>query len=91
MDFSSEVCTAVRLCDGAIVVVDIVEGVQPQTKVVLQQAWDQGIKPILVLNKMDRLVTEMKLDTRAAHQHISQVLEQVGKWILFSQLENFNF
>ncbi len=33
VDFSSEVCTAVRLCDGAIVVVDIVEGVQPQTKV----------------------------------------------------------
>jgi len=78
VDFSSEVCTAVRLCDGAIVVVDIVEGVQPQTKVVLQQAWDQGIKPILVLNKMDRLITEMKLDTRAAHQHISQVLEQVN-------------
>jgi len=45
---------------------------------VLQQAWDQGIKPILVLNKMDRLITEMKLDTRAAYQHLSQVLEQVN-------------
>jgi ribosome assembly protein 1 len=33
VDFSSEVCTAVRLCDGAIIVVDVVEGVQPQTKV----------------------------------------------------------
>lgn len=53
--------TAVRLCDGAIVVVDVVEGVQPQTKVVLQQAWREGIKPVLVLNKLDRLITELKL------------------------------
>jgi translation elongation factor EF-G len=77
VDFSSEVCTAVRLCDGAVIVVDIVEGVQPQTKVVLQQAWDQGMKPILVLNKLDRLIFEMKLDTRGAYAHINQVLEQV--------------
>lgn len=41
VDFSSEVSTAVRLCDGAIVVVDVVEGVQPQTKVVLQQTWQE--------------------------------------------------
>ena len=58
----SEVSTAVRLCDGAIVVVDVVEGVQPQTKVVLQQAWREGIRPVLVLNKIDRLIVELKLN-----------------------------
>ena len=52
VDFSSEVSTLVRLCDGAILVMDMVEGVQPQTKVVLRQAWDEGIKPVLGLNKV---------------------------------------
>ena len=42
VDFSSEVSTAVRLCDGAIIVVDVVEGVQPQTEVVIKQAWLEG-------------------------------------------------
>ena len=78
VDFSSEVSTAVRLCDGAILVVDVVEGVQPQTKVVLKQAWDEGIKPVLVLNKVDRLVLEMRLDTVSAYQRLREVLEQVN-------------
>ena len=78
VDFSSEVSTAVRLCDGAVLVVDVVEGVQPQTKVVLKQAWDEGIKPVLVLNKVDRLVTEMKLDTTSAYLRLREVLEQVN-------------
>ena len=78
VDFSSEVSTAVRLCDGAILVVDVVEGVQPQTKVVLKQAWDEGIKPVLVLNKVDRLVLEMRLDTLSAYQRLREVLEQVN-------------
>ena len=53
-------------------------GVQPQTKVVLKQAWDEGIKPVLVLNKMDRLVLEMKLDTMSAYLRLREVLEQVN-------------
>ena len=67
-----------RLCDGAVVVVDVVEGVQPQTKVVLQQAWQEGIKPVLVLNKIDRLIVELKLDPLSAYVHLSHVLEQVN-------------
>jgi len=87
VDFSSEVSTAVRLCDGAILVVDVVEGVQPQTKVVLRQAWDEGIKPVLVLNKLDRLVVEMKQDPLAAYHHMVQVLEQVNALVaeMFTQ------
>ena len=87
VDFSSEVSTAVRLCDGALLVVDVVEGVQPQTKVVLRQAWDEGIKPILVLNKIDRLIVETGLDPQAAYHHMAMVVEQVNALVgeMFTQ------
>lgn len=78
VDFSSEVSTAVRLCDGAVVLVDVVEGVCPQTQVALKQAWLEKIKPILVINKIDRLILEMKMSPLDAHVHIAQVLEQVN-------------
>lgn len=74
VDFSSEVSTAVRLCDGAIVVVDVVEGVCAQTKVALQQAWVENIKPILVLNKLDRFIMELKLSPLDAYYKLVQVV-----------------
>uniref|UniRef100_A0A667X3G6 Elongation factor-like 1 n=1 Tax=Myripristis murdjan TaxID=586833 RepID=A0A667X3G6_9TELE len=78
VDFSSEVSTAVRLCDGAIVVIDAVEGVCPQTQVVLRQAWLENIRPVLVVNKMDRLITELKLTSQEAYIHLQKILEQVN-------------
>ncbi|GAA6229838.1 elongation factor-like GTPase 1 [Lates japonicus] len=78
VDFSSEVSTAVRLCDGAIVVVDAVEGVCPQTQVVLRQAWLENIRPVLVINKIDRLIMELKLTSQEAYTHLQKILEQVN-------------
>lgn len=78
IDFSSEVSTAVRLCDGALVVVDVVEGVCPQTHAVLRQAWLEDIKPCLVLNKIDRLITELKQSPLEAFTHLQKILEQVN-------------
>ncbi|KAK3097670.1 hypothetical protein FSP39_011945 [Pinctada imbricata] len=78
VDFSSEVSTAVRLCEGAIVVVDVVEGVCPQTHAVLRQAYLENITPILVLNKIDRLITELKMEPLEAYFHLQQTLEQVN-------------
>ncbi|NP_001084970.1 elongation factor like GTPase 1 L homeolog [Xenopus laevis] len=78
VDFSSEVSTAVRLCDGCIIVVDSVEGVCPQTQAVLRQAWLENIRPVLVINKIDRLITELKLSSLEAHSHLQKLLEQVN-------------
>ena len=87
MDFASEVSSASRLCDGALVLVDTVEGVCTQVRsckshkktiAVLRQAWHEKLKPILVLNKMDRLITELMLSPVEAHQHLNKILEQVN-------------
>jgi ribosome assembly protein 1 len=78
IDFSSEVSTASRLCDGALVLVDVVEGVCSQTVTVLRHTWVEQLKPILVINKMDRLVTELKMTPGEAYTHISRLLEQVN-------------
>ncbi|KAJ6119946.1 Ribosome assembly protein 1 [Penicillium sp. IBT 18751x] len=78
IDFSSEVSTASRLCDGAVVLVDAVEGVCSQTVTVLRQTWVEQLKPILVINKMDRLVTELQMSPSEAFAHLSRLLEQIN-------------
>ncbi len=50
-----------------------------QTKAVLEQAWVEGIRPCLVLNKIDRLITELAKSPMEAYEHIKHVLEQVRR------------
>ncbi len=78
IDFSSEVSTASRLCDGALVLVDAVEGVCSQTVTVLRQTWTEHLKPLLVVNKVDRLITELKMSPGEAYTHLNKLLEQVN-------------
>ncbi|KAK5167641.1 Cytoplasmic GTPase/eEF2-like protein (ribosomal biogenesis) [Saxophila tyrrhenica] len=92
IDFSSEVSTASRLCDGAVVLVDAVEGVCSQTVTVLRQTWTEKLRPLLVINKMDRLITELKLSPAEAYTHLSKLLEQVnavmGSFALGERMED---
>lgn len=81
IDFSSEVSAASRLCDGAVVLVDVVEGVCSQTVTVLRQCWTENLKPILVLNKIDRLITELKFSAEEAYDHLQRVIENVNSVI----------
>ena len=78
IDFSSEVSTASRLCDGALVLVDAVEGVCSQTVTVLRQTWTEHLQPLLVINKVDRLISEWKMSPGEAYTHLSKLLEQVN-------------
>jgi len=82
----SDVSTATRLCDGAIILVDVLEGVCTQTRAVLHKALKERMRPCLVLNKIDRLCLEMKLTPLEAFQHLRKVLENVNA--LAAQLVN---
>ncbi|ETM32949.1 hypothetical protein L914_19756 [Phytophthora nicotianae] len=78
VDFSFDVSTAVRLCDGALVLIDAVEGVCAQTHAVIRQAWKEGIRPCLVINKMDRLIFELQFSPVEAYQRLNRILEQAN-------------
>ena len=78
IDFSSDVSTATRLCDGALIVVDVLEGMCTQTHAVLFKALKDRMRPCLILNKIDRLALEMKLTPTEAFHHLRRIVENVN-------------
>ena len=83
VDFQAEVSAAARLTDGAVLVVDAVEGVRAQTCSVIRQAWENRIVPILFVNKLDKLASLVD-DPAEANNSIRQIVENVN--ILFHDL-----
>jgi len=78
VDFSSEVTAALRVTDGALVVVDCVSGVCVQTETVLRQAIAERIKPVLFMNKMDRALLELQLEQEELFQTFQRIVENVN-------------
>ncbi|KAI5842870.1 elongation factor 2 [Tricharina praecox] len=78
VDFSSEVTAALRVTDGALVVVDCVSGVCVQTETVLRQALGERIKPVCIINKVDRALLELQVSKEDLYQSFARTVESVN-------------
>jgi elongation factor 2 len=81
VDFGGDVTRAMRAVDGALVVVDAVEGAMPQTETVLRQALREGVKPTLFINKVDRLISELQEGPQEMQQRLTGVIRDVNDLI----------
>ncbi|SPQ18329.1 1cb5e390-cb61-4c19-a383-df62b8af22c5 [Thermothielavioides terrestris] len=78
VDFVDEVAASLRLVDGVCLVVDVVEGVQVNTEQIIKHAVLEDIPLTLVVNKMDRLILELKLPPNDAYYKLKHVIEEVN-------------
>ena len=81
VDFGGDVTRAMRAVDGAVIVIDAVEGTMPQTETVLRQALKEHVKPVLFINKVDRLVNELQVDLQEMQSRLGKLIDHVNKLI----------
>jgi len=81
VDFSGDVARALRAIDGVVVVMDAVEGVMPQTETVVRQALRERVRPVLFINKVDRLIDELKLTPDAMHARLAKLITRFNELI----------
>jgi len=82
VDFGGDVTRAMRAVDGAIVLCCAVEGIMPQTETVLRQALKERVKPVLYINKVDRLIKEVKLTPEDMQKKFIEIINSVNKLIV---------
>ena len=78
VDFSYEIFSSLKMVDGALILIDVVEGICSQTESVIRQAWDEKIKCVLVFNKIDKLFNIIELSAEEAYEHLKNLLEKVN-------------
>jgi elongation factor 2 len=82
VDFGGDVTRAMRALDGCIILVCAVEGIMPQTETVIRQALKERVRPVLFINKVDRLVNELKVTEQEMQQRFIQIITEVNKRIM---------
>ncbi len=81
VDFGGDVTRAMRAVDGVVVVVCAVEGAMPQTETVVRQALKERVKPVLFINKVDRLINELKLTPEELQERFVKIIAEFNKLV----------
>ncbi|MFX1543811.1 MAG: GTP-binding protein [Promethearchaeota archaeon] len=93
IDFSSHVARGLRLTDGAIIVVDVIEGIMVQTETVTRQAMSELVRPVLFVNKVDRLIKEKRLNAKRVAEEVNKTVREfnamLGKYLDDETLEKW--
>jgi elongation factor 2 len=74
VDFTGKVTRAMRVIDGAVVVVDAVEEIMAQTEILTRQALEERVCPVLFINKVDRLITELQLNEEQIQKKFDRII-----------------
>ncbi len=89
VDFGGNVTRAMRAIDGTFVLVCAVEGIMPQTETVLRQALRERVKPVLFINKVDRLINELKLNPEQMQERFKKIIDKFN--LLIEQIAEKEF
>jgi elongation factor 2 len=81
VDFTGKVTRALRVIDGAVVVVDAVEEIMGQTEIVTRLALEERVRPVLFINKIDRLITELQLNEEQIQKKLDQIISRFNDLI----------
>jgi elongation factor 2 len=81
IDFTGKVTRSLRAVDGAIVVVDAVEGIMTQTETVTRQALEERVRPVLYINKIDRLIKELRLTPDRMQEWLFNIVKDFNRLI----------
>lgn len=81
VDFTGKVTRALRIIDGAVVVVDAVEEIMAQTEIVTRQALEERVRPVLFINKVDRLITELQLSEEQIQKKLDRIISSFNDLI----------
>jgi elongation factor 2 len=81
VDFTGRVTRALRAIDGAVVVVDAVEEIMAQTETVTRQALEERVKPVLFINKVDRLIRELRLNPSEIQEKLKRIIREFNNLI----------
>jgi elongation factor 2 len=81
VDFTGKVTRALRVIDGAVVVVDAVEEIMAQTEIVTKQALEERVRPVLFINKVDKLIVELQLNEEQIQKKLDQIISRFNDLI----------
>jgi elongation factor 2 len=90
VDFGGDVTRAMRALDGCIILVCAVEGIMPQTETVIRQALKERVRPVLFINKVDRLINELKVTPEEMQKKFVTIITEVNRRIISQLPEPLN-